>query len=313
MTLPTPTPGANTTTIWRNIEAYLYELATNGSGGGGSGDMLKATYDPASIAEQLVGLTAVQTLTNKTFGATTFTGLITATQAAANTGILASTGYSLTGADATSMINLAGTLNTSGSPNVIYSNITNTASGANTRLFRLDVGAAHRFSISTGGDIYFAPDSHSLQSFGGSSWGMNVGAELVLALGGGGNNALRVFGNNAINLGGNNTNILIRDGADHVIAMRSGGNAQTFRVYGAGADDSNYVRAGLIAASNLVTLAAESAGSGADDVDINITTAGAGLVNLAAQSATADVALVSTHSVRMKIGGTEYKVFLATP
>ena len=32
----------------------------------GSGDMLKATYDPANIAEQLVGLTATQTLTNKT-------------------------------------------------------------------------------------------------------------------------------------------------------------------------------------------------------------------------------------------------------
>lgn len=31
-----------------------------------SGDMMKATYDPANIGEQLVGLTAVQTLTNKT-------------------------------------------------------------------------------------------------------------------------------------------------------------------------------------------------------------------------------------------------------
>lgn len=32
----------------------------------GSGDMLAATYDPATIAEQLVGLTATQSLTNKT-------------------------------------------------------------------------------------------------------------------------------------------------------------------------------------------------------------------------------------------------------
>lgn len=32
----------------------------------GSGDMLAATYDPAGIAEQLVGLTAIQTITNKT-------------------------------------------------------------------------------------------------------------------------------------------------------------------------------------------------------------------------------------------------------
>lgn len=33
---------------------------------GGSGDMVASTYDPASISEQLVGLTATQTLTNKT-------------------------------------------------------------------------------------------------------------------------------------------------------------------------------------------------------------------------------------------------------
>ncbi len=32
----------------------------------GGGDMLASTYDPATISEQLVGLTAVQTLTNKT-------------------------------------------------------------------------------------------------------------------------------------------------------------------------------------------------------------------------------------------------------
>ena len=32
---------------------------------GGTGDMNTSTYDPASIAEQLVGLTAIQTLTNK--------------------------------------------------------------------------------------------------------------------------------------------------------------------------------------------------------------------------------------------------------
>ena len=35
----------------------------------GSGDMSTSTYDPASIAEQLVGLTAAQTITNKTIDA----------------------------------------------------------------------------------------------------------------------------------------------------------------------------------------------------------------------------------------------------
>lgn len=37
--------------------------------GGGSGDMAAATYDPAGIEEQVVGLTATQTMTNKTLTA----------------------------------------------------------------------------------------------------------------------------------------------------------------------------------------------------------------------------------------------------
>lgn len=42
----------------------------------GSGDMVAATYDPATISEQLVGLTATQTLTNKTIalGSNTVSG-----------------------------------------------------------------------------------------------------------------------------------------------------------------------------------------------------------------------------------------------
>ena len=36
------------------------------SGSGGSGDMSTSTYDPATVAEQLLGLTATQTMTNKT-------------------------------------------------------------------------------------------------------------------------------------------------------------------------------------------------------------------------------------------------------
>ena len=41
----------------------------NIAGTGANGDMLKATYDPANIQEQLVGLTAVQVLSNKTLSA----------------------------------------------------------------------------------------------------------------------------------------------------------------------------------------------------------------------------------------------------
>jgi hypothetical protein len=40
-------------------------LPDDDSSGGSSGGMSAATYDPANIAEQLAGLTATQTLTNK--------------------------------------------------------------------------------------------------------------------------------------------------------------------------------------------------------------------------------------------------------
>ena len=79
--------------------------------------------------------------------ANTFTALQTITQATANAGILASTGYSLTGSDATSMIDLAGTWNTTGTPTAIKLNITNTASNAASRLMDLQVGSASKFRV----------------------------------------------------------------------------------------------------------------------------------------------------------------------
>lgn len=60
---------------WVNLGAGTngYFLKTQGSGAdpvwaqiAGGGDMLISTYDPASVSEQLIGLTATQTLTNKT-------------------------------------------------------------------------------------------------------------------------------------------------------------------------------------------------------------------------------------------------------
>jgi hypothetical protein len=68
----------------------------------GAGDMTKAVYDPANIAQQLVGTTAVQTLTNKTFVAPVL-GAASATSIALPTGTITgqvssylSTSFSLT-------------------------------------------------------------------------------------------------------------------------------------------------------------------------------------------------------------------------
>lgn len=58
--------GTNGQILVADSTAALGVKWANASGGG---DMLAATYDPANIAEQLVGLTASQTLTNKTLTA----------------------------------------------------------------------------------------------------------------------------------------------------------------------------------------------------------------------------------------------------
>lgn len=112
-----------------------------------SGDVTTAlAYTPLNPANNLSDVNSAATsrtnLGAASLGANTFTGLQTITQASANTGILASTGYSLTGSDQTSMVNLAGTWNTSGVPVAIKLAITNTAAGANPMFMQFLGGAA---------------------------------------------------------------------------------------------------------------------------------------------------------------------------
>jgi hypothetical protein len=83
---------------------------------------------------------------------------------------------------------------------------------------------------------------------------------------------------------------LARDAAD-TLAQRRTTNAQTFRCYGTFTDASNYVRASLSSTSTAVTLAAETAGTGADDIPLNLTAAGTGTVKV---NSVAEVAVSST-------------------
>ena len=86
-TTPAPNPvvldSAGRATIW--LSGFYKIVVTDALGNtisttdnitalNSTGDMSKSVYDPANIQEQLVGLTAVQTLTNKTLNNPTFTG-----------------------------------------------------------------------------------------------------------------------------------------------------------------------------------------------------------------------------------------------
>lgn len=113
-----------------------------------SGTLTNATGLPAA---GVVGTAAI-------LGANTFTALQTHTIASANGGVIASTGYSLTGSNATSMVDLAGTINTSATTlDVFKLAVTVTAAGAGSNLFAIYGGASATtkyFGISKGGQVY---------------------------------------------------------------------------------------------------------------------------------------------------------------
>lgn len=88
-----------------------------------------------------------------TLGANTFTGTQTINLAADNVQGLIINNYDLTGANAQQGIALTGVWNTSGSPDAIYVNITNTASGANADLMSLGTGGLEQFRVRMDGSI----------------------------------------------------------------------------------------------------------------------------------------------------------------
>jgi len=100
-----------------------------------------------------------------------FTRLQTITQGTANEGVLASTGYSLTGSNASNMIDLAGTWNTSGNPTAIKVNVTNTASGATSNLMDLQIGGTSKFKVSSTGVLAVPIGSAAAPSLTFSSFG----------------------------------------------------------------------------------------------------------------------------------------------
>lgn len=105
---------------------------------------------------------------------------------------------------------------------------------------------------------------------------------------------------------------IIRRDAANTLAQRNAASAQTSRVYGTFTDASNYVRASLAVTSTTVTLAAESAGTGAADISLTLTPKGAGVVTapLYASSyspgsftlATETCAVIANH---LKLSGTQ--------
>lgn len=163
----------DTVPLLRQLVVALGNVTTGGgSGVTGSG----VVTGGGTIATGGFTFTVPDTGTAALLGtANVFTTLQTITQASANTGILASTGYSLTGSNATNMIDLAGTWNTSGTPTALKLRITNTASNAASLLFDFGTNAASLATLRIDGAMrllksYSATNYHIGDATGGISW-----------------------------------------------------------------------------------------------------------------------------------------------
>lgn len=206
----------------------------------------------------------------------------------ANQAVLGATGYSLTGSDATSAIDIAGTWNTTGTPTGIKFNVTDTASNAASLLINLQVGGSSRFSVSKGGAGVF---SSSVTASGFSTTG-NITQNQTNSAG------LRLGNSGAINgllagpdaivgwcssapSGGAMDVALARDAAN-TLALRNSTAAQTFNVYNTWTDASNNERFEIRWSSNQCLIGTTASGTGTNRAllfvsggQINMTPSGA--------------------------------------
>jgi hypothetical protein len=161
------------------------------------------------------------------------------------------TGQSLTGTQATSLVNLAATWDTTGTPSLIYARVTTTNANNNAKL--LDLGTFSQgevFSVNRYGGVY-SGDSVSVAT-GSHMSGTTVGVGPTGRIG---------FSSN---LGSASTFVfstgLYQDAAG-ILAQRNGTNAQAFRVYNTYTDASNYQRLSFGFASGVAQILSSGAGT----------------------------------------------------
>jgi hypothetical protein len=179
---------------------------------------------------------------------------------------LALSGQSLTGSQATSLIDASATWNTTGIPTLIKANVVDTASSSSSLLMDLQVGGASRFNVTKAGRLSLGS---SLAVSGGASFGDRCSFASVLISQGGaspntGTYGVHIFGDYplAFSAGGGAWDIGIFRDAAQTLAQRNSTNAQTFRIYNTFTDASNYERGKLEWSSNVFRIGTEKAGTG---------------------------------------------------
>jgi len=198
------------------------------------------------------------------------------------------------------IFNMADTWNAGGTTfTAIKMNVTDTASAAASCLMDLQVGGSSRLSVGKAGNLLSADGSASAPAFaflGETSLGLFRGGANSLDFASGGTARLRLrslgvqFASDQViawssSVVGTTSDLLLVRDAANVLALRNSTSAQTFRWYHSFTDASNRQNGALRTASGYVELAAETAGTGSDDIDVLLTPAGAGQVRFGSHSA----------------------------
>ena len=274
---------------------YLYDLTDTWDSAGTTFDAIKinVTNTNSATASKLLDLQVGGvskfkvlrdgdvTLTGPITGATSITGSgtvtadrITVTKTTANAPAISSTGYSLTGSDASSLVDLAGTWNTSGTPTAIKLNVTDTASNSASLLMDLQVGGSSKLQLRKDGYCFvdklrflsYTPGTHY---FGGVSNGWGWNSSGVTACGYV-SDTFFLDNSKSISWVGDPSNlassvnlVLTRDAAN-TLAQRNGTNAQTFNLYStSSSSNANYERLSLISqAAGAFRIHTQKAGTG---------------------------------------------------
>jgi hypothetical protein len=199
----------------------------------------------------------------------------------------------------------------------IKSNITSTASADASLLMDLQVGGVSRFSVTKAGvSALPARSTYAFSTSGSYSVGLYSLADYTasIAMGSSPGAAPSPYKGFEFELTGPTLSMglgtldvkLTRDAAN-ALAQRNGVNAQAFNLYQSYTDASNYTRGRVAAASGIVTIAGESAGTGATDIDIALTPKGTGRVRYGTHAAIA--AETVTGYIEIKdAGGTVRKI-----
>lgn len=178
-------------------------------------------------------------------------------------------------------------------------NATSTASAAASLLMDLQVGGASKAKIMKDGSLYINTTATTALAGQGVSAGSGASLHVGAINGSCFLGRTDIFGGSAVindlklavksdmpigwssdSTSYGTQDVILRRDAANTLALRNGTNAQKLNWYYSYTDSSNYVRGALATSASAITISAETAGTGADNIDVSLIPAGTGKVTL---------------------------------